>query len=91
MSTTKVDATASTAEQTSASSSAVAATPIRLVQQLGNQGLQTLLRARLMQAKLTVSHPQDSFEQEADRVADQVMRMPAPTQYRSRRRDPAPA
>ena len=35
-----------------------------------------LLRSRLLQAKLTISHPQDVYEQEADRVADQVMRMP---------------
>ena len=32
--------------------------------------------ARVLQAKLTVSHPQDVYEQEADRVADHVMRMP---------------
>ena len=42
-----------------------------LAQQLGNAGL-----LRILQAKLTVSDPQDHFEQEADRVADQVMRMP---------------
>src|SRR5690242_14769317 len=29
-----------------------------------------------LQAKLSVSHPENAFEQEADRVADQVMRMP---------------
>jgi hypothetical protein len=29
-----------------------------------------------LQAKLTVSQPGDVYEQEADRVADQVMRMP---------------
>jgi hypothetical protein len=45
-------------------------------QRLGNQHLRTLLGARLLQAKLTVSHPQDAFEQEADRVADHVMRVP---------------
>jgi hypothetical protein len=32
---------------------------------------------RTVQAKLSVSHPGDRFEQEADRVAEQVMRMPA--------------
>lgn len=32
-----------------------------------------------LQAKLTVNEPQDKYEQEADRVADQVMRMPEPT------------
>src|SRR6266508_3434027 len=31
---------------------------------------------RSIQAKLTVSQPGDQYEQEADRVADQVMRMP---------------
>ena len=42
-----------------------------LAQQLGNAGL-----LRILQAKLAVGDPQDHFEQEADRVADQVMRMP---------------
>jgi len=40
-----------------------------------NQAMQRMLRARSIQAKLTVSTPNDQFEQEADRVADQVMRM----------------
>lgn len=31
-----------------------------------------------LQTKLTVSEPGDRYEQEADRVADEVMRMPAP-------------
>jgi outer membrane protein OmpA-like peptidoglycan-associated protein len=39
-------------------------------------------RARKIQTKLQVSAPGDQFEQEADRVADQVMRMPAPTVQR---------
>ncbi len=30
-----------------------------------------------VQAKLTVGAPNDQYEQEADRVADQIMRMPA--------------
>jgi hypothetical protein len=41
--------------------------------------LQRLLRARVIQAKLTVNQPGDKYEQEADRVADQVMRMPDTT------------
>src|SRR6185295_16965699 len=36
------------------------------------------LRPGGVQAKLTVSQPDDPFEQEADRVADRVMRMDAP-------------
>jgi hypothetical protein len=35
--------------------------------------------AKTIQPKLTVNTPGDSFEQEADRVADQVMRMPNPS------------
>lgn len=35
-----------------------------------------------IQPKLTVNTPGDIYEQEADRVADQVMRMPEPQQHR---------
>ena len=34
----------------------------------------------VVQAKLTVGSPNDKYEQEADRVAEQVMRMPAPSE-----------
>jgi outer membrane protein OmpA-like peptidoglycan-associated protein len=37
------------------------------------------LNGRIIQAKLTIGQPDDVYEQEADRVADQVMRMPDPT------------
>lgn len=37
----------------------------------------------LIQPKLTVSQPGDPYEQEADRVADQVMRMPEPALQRT--------
>ncbi len=40
---------------------------------IGNHGV-----TRRLQAKLNVNVPGDHLEQEADRVADQVMRMPAP-------------
>lgn len=43
---------------------------------IGNQTRQRLLQRTGMQAKLTVNQPGDQYEQEADRVADQVMRMP---------------
>lgn len=36
-----------------------------------------------LQTKLTVNQPGDVYEQEADRVADQVMRMPAPQVQRT--------
>jgi hypothetical protein len=44
----------------------------------GNQAV-----GRLIQAKLAISQPSDVYEQEADRVADQVMRMPDPTVHDS--------
>lgn len=44
---------------------------------LGNQTLQRLFAAGAIQARLRVSQPNDPDEQEADRVADRVMRMPA--------------
>src|SRR5260370_25045049 len=50
----------------------------RLQSTHGNQHLQRLLSRGLLQAKLTVNQPGDAFEQEADRVADAVMRMPDP-------------
>jgi hypothetical protein len=36
---------------------------------------------RLVQAKLKISQPDDAYEQEADRVADQVMRMAEPAAF----------
>jgi hypothetical protein len=44
----------------------------QLASLIGNRAL-----GRLLQAKLTVGSPGDKYEREADRVADQVMRMPA--------------
>jgi outer membrane protein OmpA-like peptidoglycan-associated protein len=45
---------------------------------MGNQAAQRLFRDGVIQAKLTVNQPGDRFEQEADRMADAVMRMPEP-------------
>ena len=50
----------------------------QLQQKYGNQAVQRLLQSRQIQAKLTVGVPNDKYEQEADRVADHVMRMPDP-------------
>jgi hypothetical protein len=44
--------------------------------QMGNQAMQQQLRSGVIQAKLTVSQSNDQYEQEADRVAESVMRMP---------------
>lgn len=44
----------------------------------GNQALQRLQRTRAIQAKLKINKPGDNYEQEAERVTDQIMRMPDP-------------
>ncbi len=44
----------------------------------GNQAVQKLIKSRALQAKLRISQPNDIHEQEADRVADQIIRMPDP-------------
>src|SRR5262245_7865744 len=56
---------------------------VRLQQTIGNRGVQLLLRSPMIQAKLAISQPGDIFEQEADRVADHVMRMPDPAIQRT--------
>ncbi len=45
---------------------------------IGNQGVERLIRSGALQAKLKIGQPDDIYEQEADRVAEQVMRMPEP-------------
>jgi len=42
----------------------------------GNLAIQRLFRSSGIQAKLSVSQPNDLYEQEANRVAEQVVRMP---------------
>jgi hypothetical protein len=48
-----------------------------LPQALGNQALQRLLAARLIQPKLHAGQANDRYEQDAERVADQILRTPA--------------
>jgi hypothetical protein len=45
---------------------------------IGNQAIQSLFGSGILQAKLIISQPNDLYEQEADRVADEMMRMPEP-------------
>ncbi|MBC2702900.1 MAG: DUF4157 domain-containing protein [ANME-2 cluster archaeon] len=45
---------------------------------IGNQAVSRLIRSKALQAKLRIGQPGDVYEQEADRVADEVMRMPEP-------------
>ena len=47
-------------------------------QSAGNLAIQRLFDSGLIQAKLSISQPDDPYEQEAGQVADQVMRMPEP-------------
>lgn len=61
-----------TAKQASSACVSPPIAPLALLnRRFGNEGMRGIL-----QAKLSVSDPHDSFEQEADRVADQVMRTP---------------
>ena len=46
--------------------------------QIQRAQIRELLRPPRLQAKLTIGQPNDKYEQEADRVADEVMRMPEP-------------
>lgn len=49
-------------------------TPFAMLQRnLGNQAVQSFLKAGFLQAKLNISNPDDPDEQEADRIAGQVM------------------
>ena len=45
---------------------------------IGNQAVQRLFMAATIQPKLRIGQPNDIYEQEADRVADEVLRMPDP-------------
>ena len=50
---------------------------------ISNHAMQRALKSHVLQAKLTVNQPGDIYEQEADRVAEQVMRMPDPGAHTS--------
>lgn len=52
--------------------------PADMQKRLGNQGTQAWLAKQQIQTKLTVGQPGDKYEQEADRTAEAVMRMPDP-------------
>ncbi len=48
---------------------------MRLQRTIGNQAVQGLFNSGIVHAKLRIGQPNDVYEQEADRVAEQVMRM----------------
>jgi hypothetical protein len=56
---------------------------LALQQTHGNRYVQRVVSG--IQAKLKVGHPGDKYEQEADRVADEVMRMPEPHKFHIQR------
>lgn len=51
---------------------------LHLQRTIGNQAVGSLLKSGKIQAKLSIGQPNDCYEQEADRVADLVMRMTDP-------------
>ena len=53
-------------------------TPVRTGLLAGSREKQLVSQPPLIQAKSTINQPNDRYEQEADRVAEQVMRMPEP-------------
>lgn len=52
---------------------------LHLQRTIGNQAVQRLFKSGVIQAKLRIGKPNDIYEREADRVAEQMMRMPEPT------------
>ncbi len=45
---------------------------------IGNHAVERMIRSMILQPKLRIGKAGDKYEQEADRLADQVMRMPEP-------------
>jgi hypothetical protein len=73
------------AERQSLLSHAERAEPLQRT--IGNQAILRLMRSGNLRAKLTVSRPDDIYEQEADSVADEVMRMPEPQVQRQPKKE----
>lgn len=69
-----------TSTQNTGFSQSHATTPVvhilHLQRTIGNQAVQRMFQSGIIQTKLRIGKPKDMYEQEADRVADQVMRMP---------------
>ncbi|OEU63493.1 MAG: hypothetical protein BA867_04990 [Desulfobacterales bacterium S5133MH16] len=53
----------------------------------GNQAVSRLMKSGALQVKLRIGQPGDRYEQEADRVADVVMRMPEPEVQRQPKKE----
>lgn len=50
---------------------------------IGNQAVQKLIKSGTLRTKLRIGQPGDKYEQEADKMAEQVMRMPEPQKVSS--------
>src|SRR5438093_12347802 len=77
----RADRRAETRDMQTAVSDPSSASPqaiLQLQRTYGNRAVQRLLAQSSVQAKLTVGAAHDRYEDEADRVADQVMRTSAP-------------
>ena len=57
---------------------AAAVSPVPHSLHLQRAKVRHILRGPTLQPKLTIGQPYDKYEQEADRVAEQVLRMPDP-------------
>jgi hypothetical protein len=55
---------------------------LQLQRTAGNHAVQRLINSKVLQAKLKIGQPGDIYEQEADRVAKQVMSIPKPSLQR---------
>lgn len=62
---------------------------VHLQRTLGNQAIQRAMGSQALRTVPTVSRPGDVHEQEADRVADQIMRTPSPEAHQSSTDAPA--
>jgi outer membrane protein OmpA-like peptidoglycan-associated protein len=56
---------------------------VTVQQSAGNLAVQRLFNSRFIQPKLSISHPDDPYEREADNIADRVTRMPEPQLQRA--------
>src|SRR5688500_506805 len=71
---TKTPTRAANHQRQSTGPSAPARSLVGLQSVIGNQAMRRLIDSSYIQTKLEISKPGDPFEQEADRVADSVMR-----------------
>jgi len=72
----KVSVSSKPKENLSQSKDSTVVQILHLQQTIGNQAVQRLINSGTLQAKLTIGQPNDQYEQEADRIAEQVMRIP---------------